>query len=99
MGASTDYRVFEAADWAAAEEKALQAIAAARYEYGHGGYSGTIAEAQGVKALRRPPMTEREAEALAFGGEADEGVAQKWGPGILLQLTEGRWFFGAVCSS
>lgn len=96
MGATTDYVVFEAKNLAAAEDAARKVIERARHEHGHGGYSGTLAEASGVEVLRSAPLTLAQAQDRLFGAD---GAAQKWGPGLLVRLEDGRWLFGAVCSS
>ncbi|NUS02061.1 MAG: hypothetical protein HOV97_05800 [Nonomuraea sp.] len=54
----------------------------AGYEYGHGGYSGTIAEKGDFTIITRTPLLESEAYALANKLiEADDPrVRDKWGP-------------------
>ena len=58
------------------------AVAEARYEYGHGGYTGTIAEKSGY-TLRRPAM--QQADALRFSHE-DVDLNDKWGDAFCIPI-------------
>jgi hypothetical protein len=56
--------------------------AEAQHEYGHGGYTGTIAEKNDYVIIRREPLPPAEAETLAerLLREDDERISDKWGP-------------------
>ena len=60
------------------------AVAEALYEYGHNGYTGTIAEKPGYQ-LRNggKPMTGAEAEAFS---REDESANGRWGPAFALAI-------------
>lgn len=59
------------------------AVADARYERGHGGYTGTIAEkaGRGITVIERAPQTKEAARALAnrLIDESDSRIDDKWG--------------------
>ena len=68
---------------------------AARHERGHGGYSGTIAEAQGL-AIRRELTFAKETEVYKNIFE----FAAKWGPAVAVICDEAEGFvFAGVYSS
>lgn len=70
-----------------------EAVLGAQYEHGHGGYTGTIAEANGLEI--RPDLvfaTEREAYEWA------QEHAVKWGPAVALQVAGEWWFVGCYSS-
>jgi hypothetical protein len=74
-----------------------QAIKDSQWENGHGGYSGTLAEANGAEIDRSQVFT-------SFGDAEEylEDVAQKWGPavGVRVEIDDRvSYFFGAWCSS
>lgn len=54
----------------------------AAYEYGHGGYTGTIAEKSEYVIIQRQVISQRGAEALAdqLIQDADPRIDDKWGP-------------------
>ena len=64
-----------------------------QYNYGHAGYSGTFAEASGVKMTDKVFDTMREAEDWL-----DENC-QKWGPILIVAVREPKaLIYGALCS-
>jgi hypothetical protein len=65
-----------------AEKAFRDAVEAAEYEHGHGGYSGTIAEKSSFVMICDKPMADDAAYALArkMLREDDPRVADKWGP-------------------
>jgi hypothetical protein len=63
-------------------------------EYGHGGYTGTFAEAQGCEVAQHPLLDNREAAEDWLNDHA-----QKWGPALLVVTTDGKYYMGANCSS
>lgn len=95
------------------KEKVMEYIEECAYESGHGGYTGTMAEATGVRVITDKVFkTEDEAENYLTGiwvpepdnpnqGEYTDGVVRKWGPAICVKV-EGEknlWIVGADCSS
>lgn len=76
----------------------------ARYEHGHGGYTGTIAETDGC--IRDPsvlkPIDADEAYRIATDWDREPGP-HKWGPAWFIPLTpnekgEPGWLFFGVAS-
>ena len=97
MGATTDFRVYKIADIVGVKAKFREACEEARYQYGHGGYTGTIAEMSGVgkvKDLLLP--TAQEAEDYVVDNH------DKWEPAMAVsfKLEDGTfgWVVGGWCS-
>ena len=65
--------------------------ARAQHEYGHGGYSGSIAEKDGYKIRSREKMNTKEAEAFA---NRDIDNNDKWGPAFAIPSGNGWLFYG-----
>jgi len=66
----------------------------ARWDHGHAGYTGTIAEADGFKVVTHPPFdTLKEAEEWACN------VAEKWGPALVVTVKPGKQYFMGWYSS
>lgn len=87
MGAC-DFSVM--AEGTSLEDAFSKAASEARYMYGHGGYSGTIAEKHDV-VLIDTVASEREAYDLAekLLGEDDERIDDKWGPAGAIKIAGG----------
>lgn len=96
MGATTfvQYATGETAEAAFAA-----AVAKAQYDYGHSGYTGTIAEKHDFILL--PLSDERRAElneypysfSYAFNDPDWDKVDDKWGPAGCYDLGDGRYLF------
>ena len=69
-----------------------RAIEQAKHDYGHRGYTGSLAEARGIEFKNRTFETEDD----ALWWLIDE--APKWGP-IWVVKTKTHWVYGANCSS
>jgi hypothetical protein len=73
------------------------AVKQAQYDYGHRGYTGTIAEKDSFGLLVGTPVTRDEADAIvraAIDG-GDPRISDKWGPAGALRLEDGSYrFFG-----
>jgi hypothetical protein len=69
----------------------------ARYEYGHGGYTGSIAEKSSFR-LVEPNMAETPAECIERHIRA-ETFDDKWGPAGCVKLADHRWAFWGWASS
>lgn len=61
-----------------------EAVSNARYESGHGGYTGTIAEKSGYTIRSRTPMSVSEARAFV---NKDLDNNDKWGPAFAVPIT------------
>jgi hypothetical protein len=71
------------------------AVRKARYECGHGGYTGTIAEKSTVVMVADAPMSAVAAASLAneLINADDERISEKGGPAGAIQLDTGGYFF------
>jgi len=95
------------------KQKVMEYIEDCAYESGHGGYTGTMAEATGVIVMTDKVFkTEAEASSYLEGdwiedpdhpgqGNFTEGACMKWGPAIAVKVEGEKWFWvvGAECSS
>lgn len=92
MGASVFYHSVKAE--AVADAFAL-AQAEARYEYGHGGYSGTIAEKPGWVVIQSTPVDSDTAHKMADSliDAEDPRIDNKWGDAGAIAMTDGSWLF------
>lgn len=72
----------------AAREQAL-------YDYGHAGYTGTIAEKDGWTVISQTPLPAEDAQALAdkLLQEDDPRISDKWGPAGAIPIDGGGWLF------
>lgn len=117
MGCNEDWKIFEAPNEEAARKLAGQIMESDRHENGNS-YSGTIGSATGVVVRRERRgkrgilLTRDQAHDLLFGEwnkktglEISNGIAEKWGPAVLIQIRcakgsrKARWLLGAKCSS
>ena len=66
------------------------AVEDARYEHGHGGYTGSIAEKSGFVMIDNPGGTPESAEELAdkMLREGDKRTDDKWGPAGCIKLRD-----------
>jgi hypothetical protein len=94
MGATTFSTV---ARGSTAQQAFDRAVAQARHEYGHGGYTGTIAEKDCFVMLNfpTPPPTITDAENYAreLIHNRDPRVDDKWGPAGCIHLGSDLWLF------
>lgn len=97
MGATTDFMVYKIPDRKKVKAKFSDDCDEARYEHGHGGYTGTIAEFGGIgkwKDLDLPSI--RAAEDYIVENH------QKWDPAMAVsfRLEDGTfgWVVGGWCS-
>ena len=74
------------------KEKANELRNEARYDHGHSGYSGTIAEDNGQLTIYSEVMTEREAEDHIYEN------AQKWENSLAIPLGNDVWMIGGCYS-
>lgn len=91
-----------------AEEAFKQLQEKARYDYGHAGYTGTIAEKPSFRIFTPPEgMTPQEfIIALEFSDSYKENIKKawecygdKWGPAVCVRKDEETWTFLGLASS
>lgn len=75
------------------------AVADARHEYGHGGYSGSIAEKDGFVLIPLPAGEDPVSYADRLINEDDERVRDKWGPAGCIRTGERSFLFFGWASS
>lgn len=96
MGATTDFRTYKTDDTAVVKKKFASACEDARYEDGHGGYTGTIAEMSGVKTWKDLRLDSRD--------EAEDYIDEnhdKWDDAMAVSyVVDGavHWIVGGWCS-
>jgi hypothetical protein len=80
--------------------------AQAKYDYGHAGYTGTIAEKPGFRIFEPPEgMTPREfihaieSDKIADDEKVMEFYDDKWAPAVCVQVEEDLWTFLGWASS
>lgn len=66
------------------------AVADAQYWYGHGGYSGTIAEKDSFRMISVPEGQEPSEFAHKLMEEGDERIRDKWGPAGCIELSPAK---------
>ena len=73
----------------------------ARYNYGHGGYTGTIAEKDSFVMIKVPENFTGSEEDYAdhLISECDPRIDDKWGPAGCIDLGNGKWLFFGWASS
>lgn len=81
-----------------------EAVADARYEYGHGGYTGTLADKDSVILVGEVETWEEaeELSAVLLGmrdAEEDERISDKWGPAGAIKVKGKGWSFIGIASS
>lgn len=82
-----------------AEAAFRAAIADAHYEYGHRGYSGTIAEKTEFVMIEVPEGKAPEEYAEDLVAESDGRIDDKWGPAGCIKLDDEQWLFFGWASS
>ena len=98
MGA---YEFYTSAKGETAAEAFSEAVSDARYRYGNGGYTGTIAEKTEFVMVAQSPMSVDDGQALArtLIEESDPRIIDKWGPAGCIPLDTGDYlFFGQAAS-
>ena len=94
MGCSFNFTQLHALTRDKAVVEAQSVIEDACHEYGHGGYTGTFAEALGCEVAGHPHLESLEDAELWLYEHA-----RKWGPALLVVTATGRYCMGANCSS
>ena len=104
MGADTFFHVGKGKT---VKEAFSNAVEEARYDHGHGGYTGTIAEKSSYVEIQIPidfqkdePNRER---AISYADHLinndDPRIDDKWGPAGAIKLNENSWIFVGWASS
>lgn len=98
MGANKFASVAKGKD---ADEAFRKAVEQAEYEYGHRGYTGTIAEKDDYVLVTDKTLSPEEAAALAdkLMDDDDERVNDKWGPAGAIAVDDGSYYFFGWASS
>ena len=73
----------------------------AAWDYGHAGYTGTIAEKDSFVVIPDAPSNPKEAEAFAYKMIADDDdlISDKWGSAGAIALGNNTWLFFGWASS
>ena len=71
------------------------------YDYGHRGYTGTIAEKAEYVIIQKDPLPFDQAQGLARSlfDESDSRIDDKWGPAGAIPLLPTGWLFFGWASS
>jgi len=83
-----------------AQEAFNNAVQDAQYEYGHGGYTGTIAEKSSFKQI--PCEQDQNVIAKVIDeclGNSNHFCQDKWGPAACIQMADTSWVFFGWASS
>jgi hypothetical protein len=82
---------------------ASKAFAVARanalHEYGHRGYTGSIAEKRDYQVIPLPDNTDPRGYAERLIEEDDPRISDKWGPAGCVRLSADEWLFFGWASS
>lgn len=90
MGATTFYTK---AKGKTAADAFRDAVSKAQYKYGHGGYTGTIAEKRDFVMIELPKKADPFEHASMLIEICDERVDDKWGPAGCIQISKGEYLF------
>jgi hypothetical protein len=82
-----------------AKEAFNAAVEDARYEHGHSGYTGTIAEKDSFKMISVPDGIDPVEYAYQLLEEDDDRIADKWGSAGCIKLGDDKWLFFGYASS
>lgn len=92
MGAEFNFEKLKAKDRLQAEREVARMIRQAAWDFGHSGYTGTLAEVSGFVMTNEEFNTPKEAFDWL------ESNAEKWGPALGVKVGEDI-YIGALCSS
>ncbi len=82
-----------------AREAFNAAVEKARYDHGHSGYSGSIAEKTSFVVIPCPEGKQPRAYANALLDEGDPRIDDKWGPAGCIKVAEEKYYFFGWASS
>jgi len=84
---------------ATAQEAFDEAYKSACYDFGHRGYTGSMAEKNDFVEIDLPEGRAAEEYAWHLMDTDDERISDKWGPAGCLKVTKGEYlFFGSASS-
>src|SRR5688500_15718463 len=89
MGGTTFEGLYAGAD---ANETFSRAVSEAAHEYGHGGYTGSLAEKHSFVIIQHQPLTPKAAFALAekLISDGDPRIDDKWGDAGAIPVVTGK---------
>lgn len=90
---------FNRAKGKTAQEAFDSAVAAAQWESGHGGYTGTIAEKFSFTTITVPADQDPIEFANKLLADDDERISDKWGPAGCVKIKDGEFYFFGWASS
>ena len=76
-----------------------KAVEEARYEYGHSGYTGTIAEKDSFVSIALPKGMDADDYAEHLIGEDDKRISDKWGDAGCIEFSKNNYLFFGWASS
>lgn len=76
-----------------AQDAFRTAVEQARYDHGHAGYTGTIAEKHSFAMIPVPPGEDAQTIARRLIDDDDRRVCDKWGPAGCVRLGPEEWLF------
>jgi len=82
-----------------AQEAFKQAVESALYDYGHAGYTGTIAEKGSFVMIDLPEDMDAEKYAWQLIDDDDKRISDKWGDAGCLKVSEDEFMFFGWASS
>lgn len=82
-----------------AKEAFRVAVEDALYEYGHRGYTGSVAEKHDFVMIDCPKDRKPVEYAWDLVGEGDRRIDDKWGPAGCIKCGNDTWVFFGVASS
>jgi len=86
-----------------AQQAFYEAIRQAEHDYGHSGYTGTIAEKNSFIEITLPKKKKTENRAIAYAekllAENDPRIDDKWGPAGCISLGKNKYLFFGWASS
>lgn len=82
-----------------AQEAFLTAVDNARYQHGHGGYTGTIAEKHEFVEVPVPPEFKDAPRDFVRKLEDEDRFGDKWGPAGCVKVADGEYVFFGWASS
>jgi hypothetical protein len=82
-----------------AKDAFQQAVSDARYEHGHGGYTGTLAEKSDFVMIALPKDESAVDYAYSLIDSCDPRIDDKWGPAGCIDMGDGNYLFFGWASS
>jgi hypothetical protein len=76
-----------------------KAVRSAQYDYGHAGYTGSIAEKSKFLMIEVPEGIDVHDYVEELWDECDERIDDKWGPAGCIDLKNGEYLFFGWASS